>query len=53
VVIFSPDLEWKLVYVGSAESEKHDQVLDVIEVGPVVRGQYKFIFEVCTFPVVR
>lgn len=46
MLIVAADLEWKLVYVGSAESEKHDQVLDIIEVGPVVRGQYKFIFEV-------
>ena len=29
------DLEWKLTYVGSAESSNHDQVLDTIYVGPV------------------
>eukprot|EP00890_Picochlorum_soloecismus_P001339 jgi/Picsp_1/2205/NSC_05669-R1_histone chaperone len=39
------DLEWKLTYVGSAESEKYDQVLDSVFVGPVAPGQYKFVFQ--------
>eukprot|EP00892_Ulva_mutabilis_P002758 jgi/Ulvmu1/12483/UM009_0136.1 len=39
------DLQWKLVYVGSAESEKFDQVLDDVEVGPVKRGKYKFVLQ--------
>ncbi|VDK55161.1 unnamed protein product [Anisakis simplex] len=39
------DLDWELVYVGSAESEKYDQVLDSALVGPVVEGRHKFIFE--------
>jgi histone chaperone ASF1 len=26
------DLEWKMIYVGSAESEEHDQVLDTVSV---------------------
>lgn len=43
------DLQWKLIYVGSAESEKFDQVLDDVEVGPVRRGKYKFVLQVCTF----
>ena len=42
-----PDLEWKLVYVGSAESSNYDQVLDSVLVGPVGKGVSKFIFEVC------
>jgi histone chaperone ASF1 len=36
------DLEWKVIYVGSAESEAHDQVLDTAFVGPVQQGVYKF-----------
>lgn len=40
------DLEWKLIYVGSAESEKYDQVLDSVLVGPVYPGQYRFVFQV-------
>jgi hypothetical protein len=40
------DLEWKITYVGSAESEKHDQVLDTVFVGPVSPGQYRFVFQV-------
>ena len=39
------DLEWTLTYVGSAESNKHDQVLDSVAVGPVVRGTHKFILQ--------
>ena len=42
----TPDLEWKLTYVGSAESEKYDQVLDSVLVGPVFPGQYRFVFQV-------
>ena len=39
------DLEWKMIYVGSAESEDYDQVLDTIYVGPVPEGRHKFVFE--------
>ena len=39
------DLEWKLTYVGSAESDAHDQVLDTVLVGPVAVGSYKFVFQ--------
>lgn len=39
------DLDWELVYVGSAESNAYDQVLDSILVGPVLEGRHKFIFE--------
>ena len=39
---FSPDLEWKLIYVGSATSSDHDQELDSILVGPVAAGVNKF-----------
>ncbi|KAK9815498.1 hypothetical protein WJX72_004699 [[Myrmecia] bisecta] len=39
------DLEWKLIYVGSAESEKYDQVLDSVLVGPVAPGNYRFVFQ--------
>jgi len=38
------DLEWKLTYVGSAESSQHDQVLDTIYVGPVPEGRHMFVF---------
>eukprot|EP00742_Colponemidia_sp_Colp-10_P011681 GILJ01013016.1.p1 GENE.GILJ01013016.1~~GILJ01013016.1.p1 ORF type:complete len:227 (+),score=28.42 GILJ01013016.1:70-681(+) len=39
------DLEWKIIYVGSAESEKYDQVLDSILLGPVPMGSLKFVFQ--------
>lgn len=38
-------MEWKLTYVGSAESEKYDQTLDAVFVGPVACGQYRFVFQ--------
>lgn len=43
---FFLDLEWKMIYVGSAESEEHDQILDTIYVGPVPEGRHMFVFEV-------
>ncbi|XP_057609981.1 histone chaperone ASF1B isoform X2 [Chionomys nivalis] len=41
----SPDLEWKIIYVGSAESEEFDQILDSVLVGPVPAGRHMFIFQ--------
>lgn len=40
------DLEFKLIYVGSAETETHDQVLESLLVGPVPVGVNKFVLEV-------
>lgn len=45
VVGLQDDLEWKLIYVGSAENEAFDQELDSILVGPIPQGANKFIFE--------
>lgn len=45
------ELEWKLTYVGSAEDEKYDQVLDAIFVGPIAIGKNEFTFEVRCFVV--
>lgn len=39
------DLEWKIIYVGSAESEDYDQVLDTVYVGPVPEGRHMFVFQ--------
>jgi len=41
----SDDLEWKIIYVGSAESEEHDQTLDSVLVGPVPSGRHMFVFQ--------
>eukprot|EP00123_Amoebidium_parasiticum_P022241 comp8306_c0_seq1/m.3707 comp8306_c0_seq1/g.3707 ORF comp8306_c0_seq1/g.3707 comp8306_c0_seq1/m.3707 type:complete len:155 (-) comp8306_c0_seq1:604-1068(-) len=41
----SEDLEFRVTYVGSAESEKHDQILDSILVGPVPKGINRFVFQ--------
>lgn len=39
------DLEWKIIYVGSSDNDKYDQVLDSIFVGPVPQGVSRFIFQ--------
>ena len=39
----SDDLNWKLVYVGSSESEKYDQILEDVVVGPIYRGPNEFV----------
>ncbi|CAE6206967.1 unnamed protein product [Arabidopsis arenosa] len=39
------DLEWKLIYVGSAEDETYDQVLESVLVGPVNVGNYRFVLQ--------
>ncbi|WFD30487.1 Histone chaperone asf1 [Malassezia sp. CBS 17886] len=39
------DIEWRLIYVGSAESEEYDQELDSCMVGPVPVGVNSFEFE--------
>ena len=41
------DLEWKIIYVGSASTEEYDQVLDSVLVGPIPMGSHKFVFQVC------
>jgi len=42
---FSKDLEWKVIYVGSAHDTAQDQVLDEILVGPVPVGVNKFVLQ--------
>ncbi|XP_065834114.1 histone chaperone ASF1-like [Oscarella lobularis] len=39
------DLEFKIIYVGSASSKTHDQTLDSILVGPIPAGRHVFVFE--------
>ena len=39
------DLEWKVLYVGSAHDSHKDQVLDEILVGPVPVGLNKFVLQ--------
>ena len=43
---FLQDLEWKVIYVGSAEDAQLDQVLDTVLVGPVPAGRHMFVFQV-------
>eukprot|EP01035_Chromulina_nebulosa_P021258 gene21258-27545_t len=39
------DLEWKVIYVGSAENTAFDQVLEEVLVGPVPVGINKFVLQ--------
>ena len=41
----SDDLEWKVIYVGSAEDSAADQVLEEVMVGPVPVGINKFVLQ--------
>ena len=43
------ELEWKLIYVGSADNDDCDQELDSVLVGPVKVGKNRFIFQVILF----
>jgi histone chaperone ASF1 len=43
--IYISDLEWKVVYVGSAHDARQDQVLDEVLVGPVPIGVNKFVLQ--------
>ncbi|KAM3350893.1 hypothetical protein ACQJBY_023127 [Aegilops geniculata] len=43
--VMDSDLEWKLIYVGSAEDENYDQQLESVLVGPVNVGTYRFVLE--------
>eukprot|EP01086_Lenisia_limosa_P014881 TRINITY_DN464_c0_g1_i4.p1 TRINITY_DN464_c0_g1~~TRINITY_DN464_c0_g1_i4.p1 ORF type:complete len:172 (+),score=8.73 TRINITY_DN464_c0_g1_i4:75-590(+) len=36
------DLDWKLIYVGSAENSENDQVLADVAIGPVIVGNHGF-----------
>jgi len=39
------DLEWKVIYVGSAEDSSADQVLEEVMVGPVPEGVNRFVLQ--------
>lgn len=36
------EIEWKIIYIGSAESEKFDQELESVDIGPLQVGTMKF-----------
>jgi histone chaperone ASF1 len=39
------DIEWKIIYVGSSNDAKYDQVLDSALIGPLQYGAMRFVFE--------
>eukprot|EP01068_Selenidium_serpulae_P018298 Selendium_serpulae@DN6448_c0_g1_i17.p1 len=39
------DLEWRLIYVGTPNSNEWDQELDCVALGPVKRGALRFQFD--------
>lgn len=41
--MMASDLEWKVIYVGSAEDTRYDQVLEEVDVGPIPIGVNKFV----------
>lgn len=40
------DIEWKVIYVGSAEDETHDQELDAVLLPASNPGRFKFVLQV-------
>ena len=41
----SKEIEWKMIYIGSADDTKYDQILETIEIdGPFKLGSMKFEF---------
>ncbi len=45
---FNEDIEWKVIYIGSAEDESFDQTLDSVLIGPLQVGSMKFTLDVKT-----
>lgn len=45
IFILFLDLEWRVVYVGNAEDNTYDQLLEEVMVGPVVQGVHRFILQ--------
>ena len=45
IITYAADLEWKVIYVGSAEDKSRDQILEEVLVGPVPTGTNKFVLE--------
>ena len=39
------EIEWKVIYIGSAENEKFDQELESVAIGPLKVGTMKFRME--------
>lgn len=39
------DIEWKVIYIGSSEDSKYDQILDSVILGPLQAGAMRFLFE--------
>ena len=45
ILLTHTDLEWKVLYVSSAEDAEQDQVLEEVMVGPVPVGINKFVLQ--------
>lgn len=48
-LISSLELEWKVIYVGSAKDPEYDQILDTFSIGPLEYGVLQFDLEVFLF----
>nr|QSE03627.1 histone chaperone ASF1 [Metchnikovella dogieli] len=46
-------IEWKMIYIGSGESEDFDQMLGRVSIGPIPRGLNRFVFEGCAPDITR
>lgn len=44
--LLTSDIEWKVIYIGSAEDDSQDQMLETVLIGPLNLGSMKFVLEV-------
>lgn len=51
ILIFSIEVEWKLLYIGSSKDVKYDQMLDTFSMGPLEYGSMQFDLEVTKFKI--
>ena len=46
IFLQSLEIEWKIIYIGCVNDQKHDQILDTFTMGPLQKGIMQFDLEV-------
>ena len=46
ILFTSLEIEWKIIYIGCVNDQKHDQILDTFTMGPLQKGVMQFDLEV-------
>jgi len=50
IFIYIIEIEWKFIYIGCANDQKYDQVLDAFTMGPLKKGVMQFALKVSISP---